>query len=589
MVFGGGMQAARKDQGNGGALSAMLIFLGPVAVLVAFTTLLALMAGLSGWHAPEMLMIATGMGVLALAASVLTVVLLYRESGERAQAHQALQIAEARVSGILESAMDAIIAIDENQRVVLYNSSAERVFKWPRSAVMGQPLEILLPQRFRGAHAGLVTRFGETGVTSRRMGDHTVLTGLRAGGEEFPIEASISQHNEGEGKLFTVILRDVTERRRAEHALASSEARLRGILDSAMDAIITIDENQHIVLFNAAAEHVFGCSRREAIGAPLDWFIPERFRGEHGAHVRGFGGTSTTTRRMGAQRIVTGLRRSGEEFPIDASISQIAEGDHKFYTVILRDVTERVNSLNALSRSREELREFAAAASSVREQEKSRIARELHDELAQALTALKMDLNWLGERLPERLPEGQDPLVNKLKAMQTMLDGTVAATRRISADLRPLMLDDLGLLPAVEWLVQGFSGRTGITCELNLATPDFELDEPYATAIFRILQESLTNVARHAHASLVEVTLERDADGVMLTVHDNGRGFALSDPRKPNSYGLMGLRERVYLLDGEVSIDSRQGFGTLIRVRIPIVSPHTEVAAGAPSQAEERS
>jgi len=361
----------------------------------------------------------------------------------------------------------------------------------------------------------------------------------------------------------------VTERVEAERMLARGEARLRGILDSAMDAIITVDERQRIVLFNAAAEHVFGCPKQEAIGAPLDWFIPERFRAQHGAHVRGFGGSSTVTRRMGVQRIVTGLRRNGEEFPIDASISQITEGDAKFYTVILRDVTERVNAVNALSRSREELREFAAAAASVREQEKSRIARELHDELAQALTALKMDLNWL----EEKLPAGAEQLAAKARTMQTMLDGTVAATRRISADLRPLMLDDLGLLPAMEWLAQNFTDRTGIVCDLDIRSPDLDLEEPYATAVFRILQESLTNVSRHAQAALVEVSLDRIADQIELQVRDNGRGFSPDDPRKPNSYGLLGLRERAYLLNGSLEIDSKAGVGTTISVRIPLNMP----------------
>jgi PAS domain S-box-containing protein len=579
------MRRLADEQGGGASVrSGLLIMLGPVLVVAAFATLLALLAGLFGSHPSEMLLIGVVLGAVALVAAILTVVLLYLQAGERSVANRALVIAEARVSGILESAMDAIIAIDQNQRVVVYNGAAEKVFQWPRGAVLGQPLDVLLPARFRAGHAGHVGRFGQTGVTSRRMGDQTVLVGLRAGGEEFPIEASISQHSENGGKLFTVILRDVTERRRAEEMLARSEERLRGILDSAMDAIITVDEGQRIVLFNAAAEQVFGCPRREAIGAPLDWFIPERFRTGHAAHVRGFGATGTVTRRMGAQRIVTGLRRSGEEFPIDASISQVNDGDAKFYTVILRDVTERVKAAHALSRSREELREFAAAASSVREQEKSRIARELHDELAQALTALKMDLDWLRTGLPS----GADTLQTKLTSMQDMVDGTVAATRRISADLRPLMLDDLGLLPAVEWLVQNFSQRTGIVCDLDLAMADLDLEEPYATAVFRILQESLTNVARHAQASLVDVSLAYGEGSVILEVRDNGRGFAIADPRKPNSYGLMGLRERAYLLDGEVAIESRPGFGTLVRVTIPVAAHAGLAGAPAEPQAEPR-
>ena len=541
----------------------LLIVLGPLLALGACTAFLAAVAALFGWHPGEMLGTAAIAGGAVVAVAV---VLTLRQMRERQAARRALENVQARVAGIIDSAMDAVVTVDEDQRVVLFNTAAEKVFRWPKSAVIGQPIEMLLPERLRAGHRRHIGRFGETGVTSRRMGDQTVLVGLRANGEEFPIEASISQHSEDGKRLFTVILRDVTERVHAEQRLARSEARLRGILDSAMDAIITVDATQKVVLFNAAAEAVFGCSRSEAIGAPLAWFIPERFRAEHEQHVKHFGQTGTTSRRMGAQRIVTGLRRNGEEFPIDASISQITENGAKLYTVILRDVTERVQAEDALRRSREELRELAAASNSVREQEKSRIARELHDELGQALTALKMDVEWMRERIS---PD-QKMLEDKLNAMHGLLDSTVAATRRISSDLRPLMLDDLGLLPAVEWLIQNFRQRTGITCEFALGAPDLELDDPYATAIFRILQESLTNVSRHAQASLVEVTLDAHEGEAMLTVRDNGVGFRTDAPHKPSSYGLMGVAERAYLLGGNVKIDSERNRGTTIEVRIPL-------------------
>lgn len=365
---------------------------------------------------------------------------------------------------------------------------------------------------------------------------------------------------------LALVYRQVTRRRAVEGALYDVEARVTHIIESAMDAIITADESQHVVLFNAAAEALFGCPRGQAIGAPLAWFIPERFRAEHEQHIRRFGETGTSSRRMGGARVVTGLRRNGEEFPIDASISQITESGKKLYTVILRDVTERVRAEEALRRSQTELRELAYSMNSVREEEKRRIARELHDELGQALTALKLDLTWLSERLPA----GQAAIAEKLGAMQAMIDGTVAATRRISADLRPLILDDLGLVPAAEWLVQEFTQRTGIPCELRVASPELELKDPQATAVFRILQESLTNVARHARAQRVEVALGRSDGSVTLNVRDNGRGFNLDDPRRPNAFGLMGLRERVSLLGGEVRIDSQPGLGTVLHVQIPL-------------------
>jgi signal transduction histidine kinase len=154
--------------------------------------------------------------------------------------------------------------------------------------------------------------------------------------------------------------------------------------------------------------------------------------------------------------------------------------------------------------------------------------------------------------------------------MRNLLTDTVAATRRISADLRPLLLDDLGLVPAAQWLVSNFMQRTGIHCELAVEPPDLDLRDPHATAIFRILQESLTNVARHAQASLVDIHVNCSNGELMAKVRDNGRGFESGNPRKPNSYGLVGLRERAYLLDGDVRFDTAPGRGTTIEVRIPL-------------------
>jgi PAS domain S-box-containing protein len=540
----------------------LLIIFVPVLALIAATAMMAIGAWLLGWYRTEMVIAAAVAGGAVVAVTML---LLYGQIRQQRAAHLALQNVEARVSGIVESAMDPIVTVDEQQRILVFNAAAEHVFRWPRAAVLGEPLEKLLPERFRHVHRAHIEHFGRTGSTSRRMGGQNVLMALRADGEEFPIEASISQHSDGERRLFTVILRDITERVRAESLLERSESRLRGILDSAMDAIITVDENQHVVMFNAAAETMFGCPQAEALGAPLTWFIPERFRGAHAEHVRAFGEGTIVSRRMGTLRVVTGLRRNGIEFPIDASISQVSERDAKFYTVILRDVSARVLAEEALRRSKEELHELASAAHRAREQEKSRIARELHDELGQALTALQMDVAWCRDKMaPDK-----DGMAMRIARMEALLETTVAATRRISSDLRPLMLDDLGLQPALEWLVESFTERTSVSCELAVGNADLELPDLQATAVFRTVQESLTNVAKHASASRVDVAIEHLDSELTVSVRDDGVGFLPEDSRKPNSYGLLGLRERAALLGGEARVTSAPGRGTHVEVRFP--------------------
>jgi len=368
-----------------------------------------------------------------------------------------------------------------------------------------------------------------------------------------------------------------TDRSRAEEDALDARHRLAGIIDSAMDAIITVDDRQQIVLFNVTAVALFGCPQAEALGAPLSRFIPERFRHEHAGYVARFGEGGVTSRRMGAQRIVTGLRSDGEEFPIDASISQVSLQGRKYYTVILRDVTERQRAEEALRRSEDELRHVAnelrhvaSVGATAREQEKSRIARELHDELAQSLAMLRMDLLWIKERNAGLGASADAAASAKLDAMQRLLDDSVAATRRIASDLRPLVLDDLGLVPAVEWLTHKFKERFAIECCVAIAPPDLELADPHATAVFRILQEALANVARHAGASRVEVDVRRVDGEIRLRVSDDGRGFDPAHPRKANSFGLVGLRERVHLVEGRINIASAPGQGTRIDVRVPL-------------------
>jgi PAS domain S-box-containing protein len=376
--------------------------------------------------------------------------------------------------------------------------------------------------------------------------------------------------------LAVTLGRELHRSARAAAESGESEARLRSIMRSAMDAIITIDEDQRIVLCNEAAERMFRCTPAQALGQPLERFIPERFRAAHRGHIDRFARTGETSRRMGVQTALWALRADGTEFPIEASISQAAAAGRRLLTVILRDVTERARAEQALRDAHAELRELALAMHEVREGERTRIARELHDELGQALTALKMDVDLLAETIARDRAD----LLERTDAMRELLDSTVATTRRISADLRPLVLDDLGLGAAAEWLTQGFSHRTHVPCELHVDPACAQLGEPHASALFRILQESLTNVARHARASRVEVRLERAGADAVLTVRDDGVGMDRAAAPKPRSFGLRGIGERALLLGGEVKIDSRPGGGTTLVVRIPLAA-----AAPAPAPA----
>jgi PAS domain S-box-containing protein len=354
---------------------------------------------------------------------------------------------------------------------------------------------------------------------------------------------------------------------RARVALEESEAQLGAIVDSAMDAIVTVDESQHIVLFNRAAEQVFKTRRAEALGSPLDRFLPARFRAAHRGHIEQFGSTGVTSRRMGDVTTLWALRADGEEFPIEASISQAGDLGQRFFTVILRDITLRKQAEDELKRQQQELREISARVLEAREEEKTLIARELHDELGQLLTALKMDLAWMRERLPS----GDAEIAARAGEMGALLDRTVASTRRISADLRPLMLDDLGLADAAQWLVDDFAQRSEVKCELRMdGISGLEISKGVAIAVYRALQESLTNIARHSGAAKAWIALEAQDGAIRLEIEDDGRGIAPEDVSKRRSLGLKGMRERIAYLGGSLDIGRAPRGGTRLRLRVPL-------------------
>jgi PAS domain S-box-containing protein len=424
------------------------------AALLVVATLSTLAIWLASARTPELLVVLLA---AALPATIAFGVLLYRHQRSSRIARRAVESLEARASGFLESAMDPIVAIDEDQRVIQFNAGGRA--RVPVAARRGdrQSIDMLLPPRFRAAHGEHIRRFASTGVTSRRMGDMRALAALRANGEEFPIDASISQHVENGRKVLTAILRDVTEREGAKSRLATSEGRLRGILDSAMDAVITVDEQQKIVLFNDAAQAMFGCPRDQAIGAPLAWFIPERFRQDHAAHVEQFGATGVIARRHGRRARRHGpapQRRGVPDRRVDLAAArgrrQALHGD----PARRQRARPRARELRSRARSCASSRAPPAPRARTRRPDRARAARR-----DRAVDVGAQD----GHRLVRGSPAGADPaLAKRLDRMEAQIIQTIASMRRIAADLRPLSLDDLGLVAAVETLAQSFERRSGV-------------------------------------------------------------------------------------------------------------------------------
>ena len=356
---------------------------------------------------------------------------------------------------------------------------------------------------------------------------------------------------------------------RAAQLAHQSEAQLSAIVDSAMDAILTVDSLRKFVQVSRAAEQGFGVTKEEALGRGLERFLPVRYRAAHRGHIARFGHTGVTSRRMGDVTALAAIRADGsEEFPIEASISQTEVDGRHYYTVILRDITSRKQAEDQLRRQQDELRELSAQVFEAREEEKTLIARELHDELGQLLTAMKMDLSWLRERLPA-LDSG---MAAKAQQMNEVLDQTVGSVRRIAADLRPLMLDDLGLADAAGWLVEDFARRSGIECRIDLPPAERleALGRDTSVAVYRVLQEALTNVARHSGAKHAWALLEAAGGELRLEIEDDGRGISAEDLVKSRSLGLKGMRERVLYLGGALEISRAPRGGTRVRAHVPL-------------------
>jgi PAS domain S-box-containing protein len=498
------------------------------------------------------------------------------ESNEVARL-RALEEHKAQLAVILDSVKLAVIGVDETQTIVLFNAEAEAIFRCLAAQALGGPLERFIPVSARAIHRVHIENYQGNSMHGaapvvRTMGGDRILTGLRADGEEFPIDASITRTEVAGRKLFTVILRDVTERIHEQEMLRFQA----DIINSSAQAILSRRSDGTIVSWNQAAARIFGYTPEEAIGRNINLLYPSAApnnqvglaqRAMHGEPVIDF----PTKRR----------RKDGSEVDVEVTISPIKryDGTVAGTSAIYSDITERKRMEAELHRllhehqraevqvreSRDRLRELSSALQTIREEEKTRIARELHDELGQALTALKMD----AAAIAGELDSAQESVRKRADGMKQLIDATVASVRRIAADLRPVMLDNLGLVPTLEWLTQEVSSRSGIRITLDIPDENLGVGGDAATAIFRIVQEALTNVVRHSGANEVAVEVVHDEGTVVVRVGDNGKGMAVQDAHKLRSFGLLGMRERAFVLGGELKVTRAPQGGTLIEAVIP--------------------
>lgn len=475
---------------------------------------------------------------------------------------------EARLRGIFESASDAIITLDEHQIIVMANPAASAMFGHPIAAMIGAPHDCLLPQASRSSHQSEVKDFGHSNTLTRHMHGPRAAVGLRANGELFPVDVTISHLTVGSRQLYTAIMRDVTEQQRAEAALRQSEARLRQLLDFLPDTVLVNTDNR-ITYCNEAAQRLLGESEAALLGrSPLEFFHEDSIElVKQRIHALRNGAATVP---LVEQKLVP---MNGTVRTVEATAVTIHSDGVDSILVVMRDVTVLKRALSALEAAHSDLQRLHASQLTVQEEERQRIARELHDDLQQTLGAIRMNTALIGDRLGE----SDADVVDMLKAQDQLAASAIDSSRRIINDLRPQMLEDLGLGPALQSLAEQFSKRHGLACRVTAdeAANDLAGLSPAATTcLYRLTQEALNNVAKHAMATRVDIALTSTLDGKLcLNVRDNGKGFNTGDRRRPSSFGLLGIHERVRALDGSVHIESSPGYGTAIKVTLPVAAP----------------
>lgn len=415
-------------------------------------------------------------------------------------------------------------------------------------------------------------------IVSGCIGEETAIALMKQGASDFVMKDRL-------GRLAPVIERELQdaavrrEHRRATEALRANEKLLRGITSSLGEGLYVLNDAGKLIFMNPEAERLLGWSEPELLGKSVHKII----------HPQNPDGTPLAESACGVLGVLRDgsvyktddevfARKDGSLIPVSYVATAVVKGGRTVAVVTaFQDISQRKQAEHDLLESREQLRELSAHQQSVREEERTRIARELHDELGQMLTAVKLDATWLATRL-----SGENSnIVNKIESMSRLLDETLDAVRRVAADLRPVMLDDLGLMAAAEWLTEEYGKRTGINIRLEM---DMEygqcdcqggicdLDTEVATAVFRIMQECLTNITRHAHADNVLVSLKCREDKLMLLVSDDGKGMHTANDGKRNCYGIIGMRERAHNLGGTFNLSSIPSEGTSVEVFIPVKS-----------------
>jgi len=478
---------------------------------------------------------------------------MYRDITEHRRETEARSASEGRWRALFDNSAVGIAVTGSDGKFIATNRAYREMVGYSEEELRDLSLIDLTEEEDRPACAARVAEFWAGRLPQYQIEKRY----RRKDGQSIWVRVTYSKSpGEGAALPFGIgIVEDITERRLAEARLQ----RYRKGVESFHEMVVVVDREYRYIFANQAFLTYHGLQREQVVGHLVAELVgQEKFnRVTKGKVDECFQGRVT---RCEMELEVPKLGRRdlfGSYFPIDgpAGVDQVA--------MVLVDVTERKQAERELQRSLEELHALTARLQNVREEERARLARELHDQLGQSLTAIRIDLAAL------KTTAARDQQLHRVDAILGLVDETIRSVRRIATELRPGVLDDLGLVAAVEWAAEEFQARTGIRCQVRLPEANPAIDAVRATALFRIFQETLTNIARHAGATQVTIGLSQEGGHLSLEVRDNGRGIGEEQLSASSSLGILGMRERALLLGGEFFIGN-PGSGTTVRVRIPI-------------------
>ena len=478
------------------------------------------------------------------------------------QIKEALSKSEILFSRLWEISVDGMRLTDHNGTIVMVNSAYCRIVQLEKEKLLNKPFSVV----YHSSEQNTVLETYQRDIINNEIKTHFERENTLWNGTKRWFEFSNSFLDlTGEGKFTLSIIKDITERKRAELELKDSEDKFRMLFNNANDAVFVtrLSEGKtygDFIEVNEVACRRLGYSKDEFLKLSPSAIISPKYIDEFNKYIE---------RLLKESHVIYELvhrAKDNRQIPVELSSHLFTFDGKPTVLSIARDITERKRVEKKLSRTSLRLRNLASHLQSIREEERTTIARELHDELGQVLTVLKIQISLLSNKLREDQQEQKD----KIEYISKVIDDTVDKVQRITSKLRPNILDELGLVPAIEWQAQEFQNVTGINCSLTLPNDDIKLEDEKATAIFRIFQEALTNVMRHSLAKMVSISMQIKGDSLLLKINDNGTGINSDQLTDPKSFGIIGMKERALILGGEVMIDGTPDKGTEVIVEMPL-------------------